>query len=188
MDNNSKLNILPMDFINDKNEIANWEFLYGNTPEFDSIREFILEGQTFHGLKEVIYVNSEIYPIGNDERQFSLVAKNENNEVVAWILCDVFNLTTDKPEMYLQYIVIHPMHQHKGYGTQIAKEIFLSPKKYFGVKPTYIFARIDINNISSLALFDKFNFSFTQLDDGFVDAHTEQPKLINQNIQKSLGE
>ena len=173
-----KIKLTKMQFPEDKLEIASWETQYGNSPEFQSIRHFILEDNTFTGLAEVIETNHEIFPIGEDEKKLAFVAKS-GNEIVAWVLLDAFDLSTKKPQMFLQYIVINPMYQHQGYGTEIAKELFLSPEKFIGVKPTEIFATIDSSNAASILLFSKFNFSFIPIDKDYFQAITKEPKLIS---------
>ncbi len=173
-----KIKLTKMQFPEDKLEIANWEKQYGNSPEFQSIRHFILEDNIFTGLAEVIETNHEIFQIGNDEKKLAFVAKTRN-EILAWVLLDAFDLSTNNPQMLLQYIVINPKFQHQGYGTEIAKELFLKPEKYIGVKPKEIFATIDARNVASIMLFSKFNFSFTPIDKDYFQAITNDPKLIS---------
>lgn len=175
-----KITILPMKFPEDKQEIADWETKYKDNPNFGSIRHFILEDDTYHGLAEVIETNHEIFPIGDDEKKLAYVAKNENNEIVAWSFLDVFDLSTNKPQMFLQYIVINPEFQHMGYGTEFAKELFFNAKKYIGVKPSEIFAYIKTNNEASISLFSKFNFSLVPMSGtSYFRAITKEPKLLN---------
>ncbi len=177
-----------MQFPQDKREIAAWETEFGGKPEFESIQKFILEDQTYFGLNEVIETNYEIYPIGTNEQMLSLVAK-ENEKVIAWILVDVFDLQADRPQLFIPYICLHPLYQNKGYGTEILKELLLSPEKYFGANPCYFFAKIDKTNIASQCLFKKFGFDITPITHtDFVSAHTEEPKLISSKIPSSLGE
>ena len=168
----------------DKKEVISWEERYGHMPEYDSIRQYVLEGDTYHGLKEVVLVNYEIFRIGEDEKQFSFVAKNDNNEVVAWLLCDVFDISSGAPELFIQYIITHPMHQHEGIGKEIAKEILLNPEKYIGVKPVDVFAYVDKSNIASKALFERFGFEFHDMTPKFFRAIAEEPKLLDEHNSK----
>ena len=172
----------------DKNEVISWEENYGDKPCFDTIREFILEGDTYHGLKEVILVNYEIFQIGDDEKQFSFVAKDDNGKVVAWLLCDVFDITSGAPELFVQYVITHPLHQNEGYGTEIANEIFLNSEKYIGVKPVDIFAYVDKSNIQSKSLFEKFGFEFHDMTPKFFRAYAEEPRLATQNSPQEFGD
>ena len=167
----------------DKQQVINWEEKYGHLPEYDSIRQYVLEGDTYHGLKEVVLVNYEIFRIGDDEKQFSFVAKDEKGEVVAWFLCDVFDISSGAPELFVQYVVTHPMHQHEGVGTEIAKEILLKPEKYIGVKPVDVFAYIDKSNTASKSLFEKFGFSFHDMTPKFSRAYCEEPQLLTDNTK-----
>lgn len=172
-----KIHLSQMKFPEDKQQIADWEKFYGNSPEFASIRHFILEDNTYTGLDEVIETNHEIFHIGEDEKKLALVAKNNQGEILAWILLDTFDVTTNYPQMFLQYIVVNPKYQNKGYGTAIAKELFLSPEKYVGVKPKEFFAYVNTTNYPSLILFSKFNFNFRPVDKHYIQAKTSQPKL-----------
>lgn len=180
-------NIVPMLFPEDKDEINTWTAKYWNTPEYQLIHTFIMENDTYLSLGEVINTNHEIFAIGDDEKKYAFTAKSKNNEIIAWILLDVFNLTTPKPEMFLQYIVINPQYQHKGYGTEIAKEIFLSPEKYIKVKPKNIFAYVDMFNNASINLFSKFNFEFTPIENTtFFKAQTNNVKCLETQTENNV--
>ncbi len=168
----------------DKQEVISWEEKYCDLPEFEGIKTYILEGDTYHGLKEVVHVNYEIFQIGDDEKQFSFVAKNENDEVVAWLLCDVFDISTKQPELFAQYIVTHPMHQHEGAGSEIAKEIFLNPEKYVGVKPVNYFAYVNKTNAPSILLLNKFGFRFDPMTEEYFRASCKAPKLASEHTTK----
>lgn len=179
-----KIKLLPMKFPEDKDEIASWETKFAGSPNFESIKHYILEDETYYGLAEVIETNHEIFPIGEDEKKLALVAKNKSNKIVAWVLLDAYDLTTAKPQLFVQYIVVSPEFQHMGYGTEIAKELFLSPEKYTGTKPYEIFAYIEKTNLPSQSLFSKFNFEFGLISGGqYYRAITKEPKLINFNEQ-----
>ncbi len=177
--NDLKINIMPMDFPSDKDEIASWQTKFDGTPEFDSIKKYILEGNIYYTLGEVIELNYERIPIGNDEKLLALVAKNETNEIVGFTLICVYDLNTSKPQMFLRYIVINPAYHDKGYGTAIAKELFLSPEKYIGVKPDSIFAYIDKTNYASQHLFQEFNFRFKSINKFFY-AETRYPCYLKE--------
>ena len=182
------ISIEHMKFPEDKNEIADWENKYKDDKDFESIAHYILEDQTYMGLGEVIETNHEIYAIGDDERKYAFVAKNEQNEIIAWSLVDFFDITTEKPEMFIQYIVVHPKMQHKGYGEAVAKELILNAKKYLGTQPKNFFAYIDKTNVSSKKLFEKFGFGFRSMSDQFLKAETNEPKLESDNAPKAFGE
>ena len=183
MNKNARFKICQMSE-DDKQQVIGWEEKYGHLPEYDSIRQYVLEGDTYHGLKEVVLVNYEIFIIGEDEKQFSFVAKDDKDEVVAWLLCDVFDISSGTPELFVQYIVTHPMHQHEGVGTEIAKEILLKPEKYIGVKPVDVFAYVDKSNTASKSLFEKFGFEFHDMTPKFFRAIAEEPKLSEDHSSK----
>jgi len=188
MKNELNISIQPMIFPDDKNEIASWEEKYKNDKDFESIAHYILEDQTYMGLGEVIETNHEIFAIGDDERKYAFVAKNTNGEIVAWALIDFFDITTQKPEMFIQYIVVHPKMQHKGYGEAVAKELIFNAKKYIGGQPKNFFAYIDKTNLSSRKLFEKFGFGFKSMTAQFLKAETNEPRLENNNSPSEFGE
>lgn len=185
---NKKIKIMPMKFPEDKDEIGSWQQQFENNQNFKSIEHFILEDNIFYSLGEVIETNYEIIPIGDDERKLAFVAKTEDGKVVAWLLMHIFDLNTTEPQMFLQYIVIHPEYQKSGIGTQIANEIFLNTKKYVGVKPTEIFSYIHQDNIASQNLFKKFNFSLYPSGDHYLRALTNCPKFVGDKNQIEPGE
>lgn len=187
MENNQTLKIVPMKFPEDKTEISNWKKIYKGTKGFNAIKHYILEDNIYYGLDEVIETNHEMLPIGDDEKKLAFVAKL-NNTIVAWILLDAFDLSTENPEMFLQYIVINPKYQNQGIGTEIAKELFLNAEKYIGIKPKEIFAYIDIKNIPSQKLFKNFNFSFRPLKEKYLQAYTNEPKYIADKNPATFGE
>lgn len=176
----NKIKITAMQFPEDKQEIAKWEEKFGANPEFSSIRRFILENNLFYGLDEVIETNHEIMPIGEDEKKLALVAKNKDNKIIAWILLDAFDLTTEEPNMFLQYIVLHPELQNKGYGTKILNELFANIQTYIGIKPKNIFCYIHKDNIASQKLFNKFNFSLETTYPPYLKASAAEPKVIKE--------
>ena len=188
MKKQSKLSITQMNFPADKNEIAEWQNKYQGDKDFESIEHFILEDQTYIGLGEVIETNHEIYAIGDDERKFAFVARDESGEIVAWALVDFFDITTKNPELFIQYIVVHPKHQHKGYGEAVASELIFNSEKYIGGTPKNFFAFVNKKNKPSVALFKKFGFEFASKGADYMKAETNQPNLNNETSSKSFGE
>lgn len=172
---------------NDREEIVSWQEKYAKTEGFDAIRHYILEDYTYYTLNDVLNINFEHFPIGDDERQFLFVAKNKEEKLVAWLLCDCIDMTCKSPELFIQYVVVHPLHQHEGYGTALANEIILNSEKYIGLKPKKYFAYIDDTNTSSRNLFKKFGFSFRRMTPTYSRAVTTTPKLEN-NKQIEPGE
>lgn len=164
----------------DKNEIILWQERYDGTAGFDAIRHYILEDVVNFTLADALRVNFEQFPIGDDERQFLFVEKDKTGEIVAWVLCDCIDMTSKSPELFIQYIAVHPLHQHEGFGETLAKEILLTPKRYIGVSPKKFFAYIDNTNIASKNLFKKFGFSFRKMTNVYSRAVTTSPKLVEQ--------
>lgn len=172
---------------NDKNEIISWQDKFDGTPGFEAIRHYILEDNTYYTLAEVLKINFEQFPIGDDERQFLFVAKNQEKEIVAWMLCDCIDMQTPHPELFIQYITVHPLHQHEGYGKELAENILLNPKNFIGVEPKNYFAYIDKSNTASRALFEQFGFNFKQITELYLRAESKSPKLEKSQII-GLGE
>lgn len=188
MKNQEKIKLVPMKFPEDKNEIGSWEKDFDGTEGMNKISHFILEDNTFYNLGEVIESNYEIIPIGENEVKLAYVAKNEDNKIVAWILLQAFELDSKEPEMFFQYIVIHPEFQHKGIGTEIAKQVFLTPENFIGVKPKHIFSYIHKENYNSQKLFQGFNFSLYECGENYLRAYTQEPKLTKSTNPAELGD
>ncbi len=163
----NKLKILPLE-IPDIADIKSWQTKYKGHPNYSAIEHFILEDNLYYGLDEVVFTNYELYPIGNDERKFSFALK-DGNKTAGFILAHSFNLTTE-PELFLQYIVLHPEYQHKGYGKQVLKELLNNTEKYVKCDPSNIYAYIDKQNSSSLHLFENFGFLFKDASNSFKRA------------------
>lgn len=178
----------PMNFPPDKYEICIWEMDYSGKPEFDSIQKYILEGNIYYGLHELIDTNYERVPIGTKERKYTLVARIKN-DIIAFLNLDVFKLDTPNPEMFITHVCLHPNYQNKGYGTAILNELFSTPEKYVGVKPTYIFTKIHEENFACQNLFKKFGFDITPIAfDDYVSAHTSEPMLVSESGNNAFGE
>lgn len=179
-----KLTFLPMDFDKDKAEIASWEAMYAGTPGYEAIDKFIIDKKDKGGLGAVIENNHETHSIGDDEKKYAFVAKNASNQIVGWIMLDIFDISKGDPQMLVQYLVVSPEFQGQGYGTEIAKEILLNPEFYTGIKPTNIFCYVDVSNANSLLLFSKFNFSFMPLRNcNYFQASTQNAKLLDSPFE-----
>lgn len=190
----------------EKQELISWEEKFGGSAEFSGIKDFVLEGDTYHGLAEMVLVNYEIFPIGDEERLLSFVAKNDSNEVVAWFLCQVFKtdptkdpisaMFDDEPStgdfftkkdneiysMFIKYIVTHPMLQSKGLGSQVLKELTLNSKKYIGVQPEEFSAYIHVDNLASQKVFSNLGFDFSVVtnDPRYFNATATLPNLTKK--------
>lgn len=163
----NKLQIKPLK-ISDIEDIKKWETTYKNDINYLNIVHFILEDNTYYGLDEVILANYELYPIGKDEKKFSFALK-DGKTTAGFILAHSFNLT-EEPELFLQYIVLHPEYQHKGYGKQVMQELLNNSEKYVECDPSTIYANIDKKNSDSLHLFESVGFMFREAPCGFKRA------------------
>ena len=109
-----KLHILPIDIDYDIPIIKSWEDKFKNDSRFEGIKHFILEDNLYYGLDEVILTNYEFFHIGDDERKFVLTVRNDKDLPVGFILACSFNLSINKPELIIQYIVLSPEYQNQG--------------------------------------------------------------------------
>lgn len=142
-------------------EIKDWDEKYKYNPRYDSIRHYILEDNIYYGLYEVIETNHERYPIGENERKFAFVLlNNETNEIMGFILAIIDNLKTDDPELIIQYIVMKPEYQNKGYSKQILSEIITNSEEYFDTKISSVLSRVEESNLPSRKLFYSLGFNF----------------------------
>ena len=82
----------------DIDQISAWDSLFANDKRYSSIKQFILENNTYYGLGEVIATNYEIYPIGEDERKYALTIRDDDNNIAGFILAIVCDLQTKNPE------------------------------------------------------------------------------------------
>ena len=180
------LKIVPMNLENDKEQIAAWDDEFYGSEEYSTIEHFILEDNMIHGLAELIETNYERMPIGHDEAKKAFSVKTESGQIAGFVICQTFDMTTPKSTMFLQYIVLHPDYQHLGYGEEILYTLFADPKKYLGVKPNEVFAKIDHQNESSLYLFQKFGFTFPCYDPNFPNLLYAEADM--KTIEKRLEE
>ena len=154
-----------MDLENDKSEISSWFERFQGTKEIENIKKFILENGLILNIDELILTNYEIYPIGDNEVKLAISVKNQINQIVAFLILDEFDLNKAEPELFLQYIVVRPDYQHKGYGKQILSDLPGVIENITGKKPVFTTCYIHKENSASLALFEKFGFCFKDMHD-----------------------
>ena len=147
-----------MKFPEDKAEINDWQTKFGGTSGWDNIYKYILENGLIRSLDEVVLTNYEIFPIGDDEVKLALSIKNQEQNIIGFIICQEFNLTTLSPELFLQYIVLRPDMQNKGLGKQIFNKLPTEIEKITGKRPQSAFSYIDSTNLASQKLYKRFGF------------------------------
>lgn len=177
----NNLQIMPLDLEKDIPEIKEWEKRFSGDNRFNSIRRFILEGNTYYGLDEVIKNNYEFFHIGDDERKFCFSVK-DGNTIAGFILACVYNISIQRPELFIQYVVLNPDYQGLGYGSQILEELLNNPNKYFAQKPVEIHAYVNKDNLASLNMCKKFGFSFKKMTNEYVKAHKQTKTLEDERI------
>jgi len=141
------------------NEIASWDDKFSSSENFRTIRKYVLEDNIYYSLREVINLNYEQYPIGDDEKHFIHSIKNEEDKIIGFIISDIFDIKTN-PTLYIQYIVIHPLYQSLGYGSKALTEFLKNAETYVTAQPRECFARIECSNRDSLSVFEKAGFNF----------------------------
>lgn len=152
-----------MQFPEDKNEINNWEEIFKQTDGWNNIYQFILEDGLIHDLNELIRTNYEVIPIGYDEIKLALAIKNSEKEIIGFIICQEFNMETQNPELFLQYIVLRPDMQNKKLGQNILKNLPDEVEKITGVKPVSAFSYIERSNKASQAIYLRCGYDLTPI-------------------------
>lgn len=178
--------IVPMDIESDKSQISNWDLLYHGSQNYLPIYKFILENGAITGLGEIIQTNYEHFPIGRNERKFAFVAKANDGEIVGFLIMSAFDLQSSKPELFLQYVVVNPKYQHKGYGTEMLKELFSNFKKYISVRPKNIFSYVHVENEASKHLFNHFGFELNPVPKSEYFCAETDGKSLKQNLQSQI--
>lgn len=172
--------ITPLNLEKDLPIISAWDDEFKYDTRYDTIRRFILEDNTYFGIAEVIDVNYEKFPIGNKERSHALTIKNQDNEIMGFLLSIIIDLDTNDPELIIQYIALHPNHQGKGLGKKVIKELLDNSDKYFGTKIKKFFAKVDIDNYASRKMFESLGFELNYTNTRYLKATKSQ--LISEKI------
>ena len=157
-----RIKIEKMKLPDDKTSINEWHNQFKHTKAYETTESYILENYLMTDLANVIEINHEILDTDYRETKFALTIKNTKNEIIGFLLCDAYDSTDYSSMLYLQYIVLKPDTQHKGYGTATFDEFFGNLKKYIGFEPTDIYAIIHRHNKSSISLFEKYGFDFSR--------------------------
>jgi len=162
--------ITPLDLVNDLPIIDNWENEYQGTPGMKAIKQFILEGNIYYSLAEVIDTNYEKFQINKDEKKYAYVFKNQNEEILGFTLNAVIEARSPAPELIIQYIVINPKYQGQGIAKKALTRLLNDPKKYYGYDIKSAFSRIDRLNIASRKLFQSLGFDLNYTNTSFLSA------------------
>lgn len=130
-----------------KQKILSWdEYKDKNIEGYENILKYVIYNDFDFYFK---YINKDI------EKNFT--AYNKNNELFSYVLKEnddvkcFMSCMMDgdiKPDMYIQAIVSHPLHQHEGNGTVLLKNILKNHEKYLDVKPVFISALVDTSNLA----------------------------------------
>ena len=179
----SKIKLTEINPETDKQEIENWDTEFASHPNYQQIYKFILEDGLIDNLGQLINLNYEKFPIGRNERKFMMIARNEHKKIVGFLILTAYDLQTSKPEMFVQYIVLNPKYQGKGYGTEILHELFSNFKKYINFRPKYVFSYIHKDNEASKNLFKHFGFKISDVVSSDYVCASADSKTLKQTIE-----
>jgi len=183
----TNFDIIDFNLESDKKELSTWDELYTGKPEYASIEHFILEDHIIYDMEELIETNHELLPIDFYEMKKALAVKSKNNELIGFLLC--YGYETDiTSTLYLQYIVLSPKKQHKGYGPEILTEFFGNMRKYLGFEPVDVYALVHKENTDSQNLFKRFGFTFSNRSDfaSYLRADSDSYSLKQTINQKAF--
>ena len=185
---NEQLTISEINLPADKEEIMSWETNFANSKGMTAIEQFVLEYRLIRDLGELIETNYERYPIGDNEMKKMFVLRNKSNKIVAFSVVDTFKFEGSAPEAFLQYMVVHPQLQHKGYGSILFDEIMTILKNFYPNENINFFTYIDKRNTASKSFFEKKGFSIRALNDPNFEKAWSDSRLIEQAkiTQKNL--
>ncbi|MBQ7453367.1 MAG: GNAT family N-acetyltransferase [Clostridia bacterium] len=152
-----------MTFPEDKNEIMGWEKTQNTNAGWENINKYILEGGLIRNLGELIETNYEDFPIGEDERKLAFSVKNNSGDVIGFVICQEFAMQTKTPELFLQYIVMRPDMQRRGYGKRVLNVLPDEVEKQTQIRPISIFSYVEKTNLASQKLFGDFGCTFQEM-------------------------
>lgn len=158
-------------------KISKWDQDFKNDPRYETIKNFILEGDTYLDIVEVIHSNHDIVPIGDNEIATALILTNKKQDIIGFLLLDVCDINLPSSTLVIKYIVIHPEYQGKNIAYDAITKIISNPIKYVGVKFNEVFAKVEKNNIHSRKMLTKLGFDFEYTSSQFLKA----TKTINSN-------
>ena len=171
-----------LDIVKDKAEINSWETVFKGTHGWNRIYRFILENGLIRSLNELIETNYERIAIGENEVKLAFVIKNGEKETIGFCICQEFDIPTNNPQLFVQYIVIRPDSQKKGYGTQIFKQLPSEVEKFTGTYPKSCFGYVDKDNSASLNMLKKQGVNFQSATEKFE----KMSCTLNKKNEKSL--
>lgn len=186
---NNELVISEINLPADKEEIMSWESQFGNSRGMTAIEQFVLEYRLIRDMGELIETNYERYPIGENEIKKIFVLRNKSNKIVAFSVIDTYKFEGSDPETFVQYMVVHPKYQHKGYGSILFDEIMEILKNYYKNENIQFFTYIDKRNEPSKAFFTKKGFLIKDVNDpnfqkAWADSRMiEQAKITQKNLE-----
>lgn len=160
--------ITPLDLEKDIPEIDNWENEFKNTQGMRNINQFILEGNIFYSLAEVIDTNYEKYQINKNEKKYAFVFKNQDGEILGFTLNAIIEAMTPSPELIIQYVVISPKYQGQGIAKKALTTLMKNSKEYYGIEFKSAFCRIDKLNDMSRKLFKTLGFDLNYTNTNYL--------------------
>ena len=153
-----KLRFYLMNLNTDRQEINLWHKRFSGTDGWNAIFDFVLEKGLICSLEELIETNYLIMPKRENQRKLALTVKNEQNEIVCFVICKEYDINAFRPRLYIQYVVVRPDNQRDGIGYRVCSELADQVAKITGVRPAFAHALVKRDNVGSFELFKKLGF------------------------------
>lgn len=148
---------------NDLKEINGWTKTYAGSQQMLDIKNFVLDCSSTFSLGQLIDSHYEKFAIGNHEFKKIITIKNDNREIVAFAVIQAFYTDPTIPEFLIQFLVVNPKYQHKGYGSKTLDGLFEYIKKTYKHDDCEYLVGVHKENIASQNLFKKKGFEFEEV-------------------------
>lgn len=146
-----------------KQEILKWDKYKGkHVKGYEKILKYVVHND-FHFYFKYIHkdTNEDCFaPENSDKGQMSFIIQDED-EIRSYMSLLIDQEETHN-ELYIQALVSHPLHQHKGYATQLLNGILKNHERYLPIKPTYVSGLVDVENKECHKFFQQFGETYTK--------------------------
>ena len=171
---------------NDLKEINGWQKTYAGTQQLQNIKTFVLDCSANLSLGQLIDHHYEKFAIGNREFKKIITIKNDNREIVAFAVIQAFyDLDPTKPEFLIQFLVVNPKYQNKGFGTKTLDGLFEYIKKTYKHDDCEYLVGVHKNNEASQHLFKKRGFEFHEVRGDYLLHGRASSEMVKQSLQEN---
>ena len=171
---------------NDLKEINGWTKTYAGTQQMQDIKNFVLDCSSNLSLGQLIDNHYEKFAIGNHEFKKILTIKNDSREIVAFAVIQAFySLDPMTPEFLIQFLVVNPKYQHKGYGTKTLDGLFKYIEKTYKPDTCKYLVGVHKENTASLKLFKKRGFEFQEVRGDYLLHGQASSEMVKQTQQEN---